>query len=418
MSKKYSLTETQIRHLAIICYREQGANIAGVKACASHMCNYYEGYQTKKYSNPYDCTIKSGWYGKESFNLEWLAYHQNVPQTVVNAVRSVIVDGNRTLPEYVDEYDCLTDVSKASNNGVSFPPEDRTKYVKDVTKIKNRYGSEYTFHCFPDGSDGYCDAFGYINKPTSANTPKTANKSTTDTIEAAVSWMENLARDDSHGYDQQYRWGERGDYDCSSAVITAWESAGVPVKTMGAVYTGNMRDIFIQCGFQDVTNSVNLATGSGLVRGDVLLNYVKHTAMYCGNGKQVDAIGNENNGAATGGQPGDQTGREILIRDYRGNYDWDCVLRYKGSSNNPVNTSSIRKTVSFGSTGSDVLYLQKLLKKAGYVGGNGKPLELDGECGTNTVWAIRCYQADHGLEMDGVCGKMTWQSIIKGVATA
>jgi hypothetical protein len=70
--------------------------------------------------------------------------------------------------------------------------------------------------------------------------------------------MEQLARDDSHGYDQTNRWGP--DYDCSSAVITVWESVGVPVKTMGASYTGNMRGVFLRCGFEDVTDSVELST--------------------------------------------------------------------------------------------------------------------------------------------------------------
>jgi hypothetical protein len=37
-------------------------------------------------------------------------------------------------------------------------------------------------------------------------------------------------------------------------------------------------------GFGDITSQVNLATGSGLVRGDVLLNVANHTAMYIGNG--------------------------------------------------------------------------------------------------------------------------------------
>ena len=50
-------------------------------------------------------------------------------------------------------------------------------------------------------------------------------------IERAVKIMEMWADDATHGYDQQYRWGERGDYDCSSAVISAWELAGIPVKT-------------------------------------------------------------------------------------------------------------------------------------------------------------------------------------------
>ena len=49
--------------------------------------------------------------------------------------------------------------------------------------------------------------------------------------EKAIAQMEAWAADDSHGYDQQYRWGERGDYYCSAAVIQAWELAGVPVKS-------------------------------------------------------------------------------------------------------------------------------------------------------------------------------------------
>ena len=132
-------------------------------------------------------------------------------------------------------------------------------------------------------------------------------------IENAIAQMEAWAADDSHGYDQQYRWGERGDYDCSAAVIQAWELAGVPVKSSGATYTGNMRGVFLRCGFQDVTGSVDLASGSGLQRGDVLLNIANHTAMYCGDGMEVEASINEN-GGTTGGQPGDQTGREVLVR--------------------------------------------------------------------------------------------------------
>ena len=44
--------------------------------------------------------------------------------------------------------------------------------------------------------------------------------------EKATRWMEATARDNSHGYDQAYRWNEKGDYDCSSAVYTAWVNAG------------------------------------------------------------------------------------------------------------------------------------------------------------------------------------------------
>ena len=156
--------------------------------------------------------------------------------------------------------------------------------------------------------------------------------------EKAIKQMESWAADNSHGYDQIYRWGEKGDYDCSSAVISAWQAAGVPVKTKGATYTGNMKAIFLSCGFADVTSKINRSTGSGLQRGDVLLNETHHVAMYCGNGKEVEASINEK-GTATGGQPGDQTGKEFLVRSYR-NYPWDCVLRYQESNSNSTTTTT------------------------------------------------------------------------------
>ena len=173
--------------------------------------------------------------------------------------------------------------------------------------------------------------------------------------EKAIRQMETWAKDDSHGYDQDHRWGEKGDYDCSSAVIQAWQNAGVPVKSGGATYTGDMKNVFLKNGFVDVTSKVNVATGAGLIRGDVLLNTVHHTAMYCGNGKEVEASINEK-GTAHGGKPGDQTGKEFLIRSYR-NYPWNCVLRYKESTSGSATvTSDIEKKQN------TVAYVARIIK--------------------------------------------------------
>lgn len=163
--------------------------------------------------------------------------------------------------------------------------------------------------------------------------------------EKAIRQMETWAKDDSHGYDQDYRWGEKGDYDCSSAVIQAWQNAGVPVKSGGATYTGDMKNVFLKNGFVDVTSKVNVATGSGLLRGDVLLNEAHHVAMYCGNGKEVEASINEK-GTAHGGKPGDQTGKEFLIRSYR-NYPWNCVLRYRGNIFSASDTEKKQNVVAY-----------------------------------------------------------------------
>lgn len=168
--------------------------------------------------------------------------------------------------------------------------------------------------------------------------------------ENAVSWMINTANNNHHGYDQRYRWGERGDYDCSSAVITAWQNAGVPVKTNGATYTGNMYNAFKKSGFIDVTRSVNLSTGAGLVRGDVLLNRVHHTALYIGGGKLVQASINER-GGIVGGIPGDQTGREFNISSYY-NFPWNYVLRYNEPQVAGNNITDIARAVIRGEYGN------------------------------------------------------------------
>lgn len=154
-------------------------------------------------------------------------------------------------------------------------------------------------------------------------------------IDNAVSWALRIAEDDSHGYDQESRWGP--DYDCSSLVITAYENAGIPVKTNGATYTGNMVNVFLSCGFKDVTGEITLSTGAGLIKGDVLWKD-GHTEMVCSAGRIVGASANEN-GEATGGQTGDQTGAEIRERDYY-NAPWTTVLRYPEQTINPIPTTA------------------------------------------------------------------------------
>lgn len=235
------------------------------------------------------------------------------------------------------------------------------------------------------------------------------------TIEMAITQMEAWAQDDSHGYDQSNRWGP--DYDCSSAVIQAWQNAGVHVKSNGATYTGNMYSVFKACGFEDVTASVDMSTGAGLQRGDVLLNHVHHTAMYCGNGKLVQASINEF-GKTTGGQTGDQTSREFYIRSYY-NYPWNAVLRYKGSSETvpgsspaspPLNRNITVSLPELQSGDEDVAVamLQAALKYKGY-----DPKWVDGEFGAQTGAALKAFQSDHGLDVDAICGKATWSEIAK-----
>ena len=169
-------------------------------------------------------------------------------------------------------------------------------------------------------------------------------------IKKAVEFAVAIANDNSHGYDQIHRWGEE-DYDCSGLVIESWEEAGVPVKTKGATYTGNMKKVFLENGFEEVIGKVNVANGDGLAYGDVLLKEGSHVAMYIGNGQIVHASINEK-GTVKGGKEGDQTGKEICTRSYY-NKPWNSVLRYKEAEPTPVKSiGEIAEEVINGKWGS------------------------------------------------------------------
>jgi hypothetical protein len=147
------------------------------------------------------------------------------------------------------------------------------------------------------------------------------------TLARFVDELVKICGDNSHGYDQAYRYNQYGDYDCSSLTIIALQKAGF--KTGDAVYTGNMReeivgaDQFQWLWWDEVGRE-------GLRVGDIMLNEYSHTNVYLGNGEVANASGNEW-GGAVGGEPGDQTGRELLVRSYYyyGN-GIDGVLRYVG----------------------------------------------------------------------------------------
>lgn len=218
----------------------------------------------------------------------------------------------------------------------------------------------------------------------------------------ATSWAEAIASDDSHGYSQYSRWSP--DYDCSSLVISAYQQAGVPVYTNGARSTHNMYEVFTATGFADVTDQVNIATGAGLLRGDVLLRE-GHTALYCGNGLEVEACMDENGGI--GGEPGDQTGYEILIQFY--NPNWSTVLRYIEEKDTYMFELA---TISIGYIGDDIKLMQRLLRSRGFTDSNGHKIEIDGIFGTASEGALLKFQKAHGLVQDGICGPKSWDRLL------
>lgn len=225
-------------------------------------------------------------------------------------------------------------------------------------------------------------------------------------IDKYIAYMTELVTNPKHGYDQIHRWGP--DYDCSSSIISSVQNgAGIPVKDKGATYTGNMRAAFKKCGFVDIP----FKKGMTLVRGDILLNEIHHTAMYIGDGKVAQFSINEK-GKTTGGASGDQTGRESSIGPYYVySKGWDYVLRYQEKEVQTVDISM--PVLQKGSQCAEVGTVQVLLNQLGYRGSNGRSLVVDHVYGSNCEYAIKNFQKACGMNSDGICGQKTWNALLK-----
>ena len=60
-----------------------------------------------------------------------------------------------------------------------------------------------------------------------------------------------------------------------------------------------------------------------------------------------------------------------------------------------------------GDQGSDVAEIQSQLSSLGYYGGN-----IDGDFGSATMMAVKAFQRDRGLEVDGVVGAQTYRALV------
>lgn len=81
------------------------------------------------------------------------------------------------------------------------------------------------------------------------------------------------------------------------------------------------------------------------------------------------------------------------------------VYRIYTECNQPYQepTGDIRK----GDSGEGVRWVQWWLGQRGYRGLDGKVLGCDGQFGPNTDYALRVFQREYNLTMDGICGEKT-----------
>lgn len=152
-------------------------------------------------------------------------------------------------------------------------------------------------------------------------------------INKMVNEAVKIAKDDSHGYDQATRTGGV-DYDCSSLTAHCLIVGGFNVNKKSTTMT--LYNQLIKEGFKEVKGNPK--------KGDIFLTPGKHVVISNTAKKVVTASINEK-GTATGGKPGDQTGKEIYIRDfYEPSYKWKYHLRYFEASNKEETKKEEAKT--------------------------------------------------------------------------
>jgi surface antigen len=85
--------------------------------------------------------------------------------------------------------------------------------------------------------------------------------------------------------------------------------------------------------------------------------------------------------------------------DYKQPYAYKDGYRLLGFVYQPMSGRALRK----GDKGAEVELMQSRLCERGYL----RKTEIDGSFGRITLGAVLCFQFEHGLDVDGVCGPKT-----------
>lgn len=141
---KYSLTDDQIRELARMAYSEFSNGIVGQKMVLSQMANLYEYKKKinscvsgKTFYEYITRTDSCGWYGTASSAKDTSI---KVSTELFNAAKDILVNGNRYLPLYIEEFDWFP-------NQIKNPLSNIDSYKRGITAVENTSNAKGTFWC-------------------------------------------------------------------------------------------------------------------------------------------------------------------------------------------------------------------------------------------------------------------------------
>ena len=104
------------------------------------MANRYELEIIKeskwKNGSIYDYVMNSGWWAPAN---KGTYKSVDLKSDVLSAVREVLIDGQRTLPFYVDEHDWVGDLEKIVTNGKTYTSRSAFKIILTMFKIQQLF---------------------------------------------------------------------------------------------------------------------------------------------------------------------------------------------------------------------------------------------------------------------------------------
>ena len=132
-----------------------------------------------------------------------------------------------------------------------------------------------------------------------------------------------------------------------------------------------------------------------------------HVGLYAGNGIVIEAMSTLKGVTTTKVTAGKWTHwGELAGIDYVNAGQNEQLT----NNNEQLKELTIPKTIRKGSKGDAVKEMQSILEELGYDLG---PCGVDGDFGRMTEKAVKAFQKDHGLKVDGIVGPLTKKELMK-----
>lgn len=129
------------------------------------------------------------------------------------------------------------------------------------------------------------------------------------------------------------------------------------------------------------------------------------------NGNTIVVIEGNTDGNANGDPDTTRVARRTIQKGYYCTFGF-ARPQYDGEESGITPSVSETPTLRYGSKGDAVAKAQRLLAEKGYdIGYSG----ADGDFGDDTLAAVKKFQADTNLEVDGIIGELTWAELVKVV---